>query len=423
MKMKQSVWFMTALMVFISITVCKNEVNAQKSIINDSVIMGAGYTNEIYYSMANGPVLTSPRNTWDIAFRTRILSSSILINDGKSVVLYTYPKSDTAGWNSVDTTGLFEWTPMYNDPNDWENGAFSRNATGGFDFGWGIYDQGTHYLTGDSLFVIKLRDGSFRKLWIQQKKSGENIYYFRYADIDGLNEFNDTLNCKTYTSRDFIGFSMTTNDVVDFQAEKLTWDILFTKYMSVQPNGEPYPVTGVVENDGVIAQKYKHVTTFFTGYNPYTWDSTRSVIGYDWKSFDGTAYVIVDSLVCFVKNKPGEVYKLVFTGFEGSSTGKITFWKTKLSGVGINEKHDNTADVQVYPNPLRDKMTVYFLESSSQVRKLTLKDLSGRTVMQQNVSGSESRWSMEMTSLNPGIYLLQVTSGDQSVIKKVIISR
>jgi hypothetical protein len=421
--MKQIAWFASTLMVITILTISINEVKAQQSAVSDTVVMGTSYANEIYYSMADGQVLSSSRNTWDIAFRTRILSSSILINDGKNVVLYTYPNADTSGWNSVDTTGLFEWTPMYNDPNDWENGAFSRNATGGFDFGWGIYNQATHYLTGDSLFIILLRDGSYKKLWIQQKKSGENLYFFKYADLDGSNEFVDTLNCNPYTSKDFIGFSMTTNEVVDFQAEKAAWDILFTKYMSVQPNGEPYPVTGVVENDGVLAQKFKHVSTSFNGYNPYAWDSTRSVIGYDWKMFDGNAYQIVDSLVCFVKTKAAEVYKIVFTGFAGSSTGEITFEKTKLAGVGINDKLDNTADVLVYPNPVKDKIGIYFLDQTSQIRSLKLTDLSGRRVAERNVPAGQSSCSLEASHLEAGIYLLQVDNGKQSAIKKVIVTR
>ena len=83
---------------------------------------------------------------------------------------------------------------MYNDPNDWENGAFSRNAKGGLDFGWGVYNTTNHHITGDSLFVIQLRDGSLRKLWIQVKMAAEDIYYFRYAKIDGSEEQNITLD-------------------------------------------------------------------------------------------------------------------------------------------------------------------------------------------------------------------------------------
>lgn len=391
--------------------------------VTDSVVMGAGYVDEVYYSMANGTTLVTARNTWDIAFRSRILSSSILTNDGKGVVLYTYPNSDTSGWNSIDTTGLFNWTPMYNDPNDWENGAFSRNATGGFDFGWAVYNQSTHFLTGDSLFVIKLRDGSFRKLWIQEKKSGLNLYFFKYANLDGSGEQSVTLDCNPYTSKDFVGFSIVSNQIVDFQPEKSTWDILFTKYMSVQPNGTPYPVTGVVENDGVKAEKYEHVSPSFVGFNPNEWDSTRSVIGYGWKFFDGSAYQIVDSLVYFVKTKTNEVYKIVFKEFGGSVNGLIVFEQTKLSSLGINTPIDAKGDVIIYPNPVNEKLTVYMLEATTQPVEITLMDLSGKIISSINAEGNQSKISMNTSIYPEGTYLLNVTSGNHSTVKKVIISR
>ena len=109
--MKKSVHF-TALLIIASLFLVKSASVAQVNAISDSVIMGPGYADEIYYSMTTGSVLVSPRNTWDIAFRTRVMSSSILTNDGKGVVLYTYPKSDTSGWSSLDTTGLYGWTPL-----------------------------------------------------------------------------------------------------------------------------------------------------------------------------------------------------------------------------------------------------------------------------------------------------------------------
>jgi len=73
-------------MLFGSLLFITFEVAAQAGSVSDSVVMGPGYADEIYYSMTNGVVSSSPRNTWDIAFRTRVMSSSILTNDGKGVV-------------------------------------------------------------------------------------------------------------------------------------------------------------------------------------------------------------------------------------------------------------------------------------------------------------------------------------------------
>jgi hypothetical protein len=314
---------------------------------------------------------------------------------------------------------------MFNDPNDWENGAFSRNATGGLDFGWGVYNTTTHFITGDSLFVIQLRDGSLRKLWIQVKKAGEDMVYFRYAKIDGTEEQNITLDCNLYTAKDFIGFSLITNEVIDFQPERSLWDVVFTKYMSVQAgtSGDTvYPVTGVLSNEGVYSEKFIQVAPDFTGYNPYGWDSTRSSIGYDWKKFTGSSYTVTDSLAYFLKTKAGDVYQLVFTKFAGSSTGKIIFNKGMVAGVGTDDKTTDS-NIQVYPNPVKDKLEIYLTEPFTGSVTLTLNDLSGRTIYRQNIPGSGTKYSIDVTGMTPGMYLLNVNSEKATFLKKVIISR
>ncbi len=289
--------------------------------------MSAGYANEVYYSMANGVVQTSPRATWDIAFRTMKRSSSILTNDGAGVVLYTYPKSDTTGWATVDTAGLSSWKPMYNDPKDWENGAFSRNAKGHPDYGWSVYNTITHDLIGDSLFIIKLRDGSFKKLWVVRKYSALDIFKFRFANLDGTGEQVVSEDISSLTATDFSGYSLQNNARVVFQPLKKSWDILFTKYYSVQPDGTPYPVVGVLSNDSVKTKKFHPVVLTYSDSGPGTWDSTRSSIGWDWKIFDNNSfkYTVVDSTVYFVKPVQGSTCKLYFTGFAGSSTGVTKF--------------------------------------------------------------------------------------------------
>ena len=294
---------------------------------SDSIVMSASYANEVYYSMASGIVQTSSRATWDIAFRTMKRSSSILINDGAGVVLYTYPKADTSGWAIVDTSGLSFWPPMYNDPTDWENGAFSRYAQGHPDYGWAIYNDVTHNLTGDSLFIIKLRDGSFRKLWMIKKFSSQDIYKFRYANLDGSGEQTVNEDVSSLGATDFSGFSLQTNARVVFEPVKKSWDILFTKYMSIQSNGTPYLVTGILSNDSVKTKKFYPVALTYSESGPGTWDSTRSSIGWNWKVFDMNTfkYKIVDSIVYFVKPVQGNITKLYFTGFSGSTTGVVKF--------------------------------------------------------------------------------------------------
>ena len=61
-------------------------------------------------------------------------------------------------------------------------------------------------------------------------------------------------------------------------------------------------------------------------------DANITEIGYDWKEFNMGTYqwMLDEDRMYFAKDKNEEVYKIVFTGFEGSASGNITFDITKL---------------------------------------------------------------------------------------------
>lgn len=398
-------------------------IYAQTVLQKDSVTMGPLYANEIYYSMKNGEVSSFARDSWDIAFRTMIRSSSIITNDGTGVVLWSYPKADTSGWETVDTSGLYSWTQMFNDPNDWEDGAFGRNAKSFPDYGWGVYNQVTHDVVGDSIFIIKLRDGSFHKFRIIRKNSVNNIYYFRIANLDGSGLHDLSVNCNNYLTKDFIGFSLETDLVVDYQAAKSDWDVVFTKYMSIQPGGQPYPVTGALSNQGVLSKEFHPVPLTYTDYTPGTWDSTRSSIGYQWKFIDTNfVYHILDSNVYFVKTIGGDIYKLVFTKFSGSSAGFIGFETGKAAGLGLSS---NTllSEIRLYPNPAINQVNISLNPASAEPGEIQLYDISGRTIMRKSMDPGSSLVSLDVSGLGSGIYFIRISSSDGSVSKKVMINR
>jgi hypothetical protein len=401
---------------------------AQESLVSDTVTMAAQYADEIYYSMEFGKAKTGPRNTWDIAFRTTKMSSSILTNDGAGVILYTYPMADTSGWMSIDTNGMSSWTPMYNDPNDWENGSFSRNATGHPDYGWGIYNMVTHKITGDSLFIIKLRDGSLRKLWIEMKDAPENIYQFRYANLDNSGEQQILQDFDDYTAMDFMGFSIETNELVPYQPALDSWDILFTKYMSVQDDGSPYPVTGVLSNQDVKTKNFHPVALDYTNYSPGTWDSTRSSIGWNWKVFDMNTftYLIVDSSVYFISDRNGHIFKLYFTGFAGSSTGIVTFMKEQMTGMGFGPQDAGTMQCAVNPNPVRERINLYMTGTPGEELTIMLTDLMGRQLRADHpgkLAEGLNVFTVDVTGINPGTYFVTVLTATTRTATKVIITR
>eukprot|EP01035_Chromulina_nebulosa_P015028 gene15028-19897_t len=138
--------------------------------VNDSVFLGAQYANQVWYSLANDEQGTSAKNNWDIAFEINSITSSILLNSANGNTLWVYPKSDITGWNAIDTTGITTWPKLYNSDLAWEMGAFNVNIDpfDAADLGWGVYNTSNHQVVGDSLYVIKLSNGAYKKLWIEK---------------------------------------------------------------------------------------------------------------------------------------------------------------------------------------------------------------------------------------------------------------
>jgi len=424
--MKSKIYILVALIAttFTGITPSMSQTTGA---IIDTVLMGANYSNEIYYSMTAGKKGVIARNQWDIAFRTNRMSASILTNDGSAVELYAYPKADTSGWATVDTVGITKWKKMVNSTADWETGAFCQNQKGHPDYGWGRYNAVSHNLVGDSLFVIKLRDGSLRKLWIKQKYSSANIFEFRYARLNGTNDTLLSLDCNPYATKNFVGFSITTNQKVDFEpAAATSWDILFTKYMYTYPDGVLYPVTGVLSNYGIKVNKFEHVAPGTRLFDTKTMVTTRSPIGWEWKKLNNAtfAYEMVDSMVFFIQNKASNVYKLVFNKFAGGTTGRIVFTKELISFTDVSDVEKSGMNAIVYPNPVQEVMNLIVNPGKSDGAMVSLLDMSGRMVFSEQYNlPAESLTTLRVpvSGLKAGMYVVRIQTKTGTISRKVVI--
>lgn len=394
----------------------------------DSLSMGPAYINDIYYSLENGEVGTAPRNNWDMAFYTPRFSAGIIINEGFGIKLYTYPNGDTSAWASVDTTGMASWVSLNNSPTIWEDGAFNRNAKGHPDYGWGVYNDITHNLTGDSLYVVNIPGVGLKKLWIIEKLSVQNIYNFKYANLDGSELQEASLDVMPYTSKRFIYYSMVTNEAVDREPDAETYDLQFTKYTDIvfdnENNPSPYPVTGVANNVDIGSNKAHPVAPDYTDWTAKPFDSLKNAIGYDWKSFDmGTfSWAIVDSNYYFVKNYAGDVYKLQFLSWGGSQTGNFSLTRSIVSLASVDDAIVAAQDFDVYPNPATNNFTIKANIEADFVT-VTIYDQAGRKYFQENVSSSNlnSGYSVANIGLSQGLYIISLSGDKTNISQKLLI--
>ena len=80
----------------------------------------------------------------------------------------------------------------------------------------------------------------------------------------------------------------------------------------------------------------------------------------------------------------------------------------------------------VYPNPFDDKLTVRFATQRPGTTAVLVHDLLGRTVLQSTAyfaTADEQQLPLDVSSLPPGVYVLQLQIGDQALITRKINKR
>ena len=392
---------------------------------NNQISLSSGYSNQSFFSMQNGEILNISNQDWDLAFSTESMSSTIRTNDGKGVELYTYQSGDTSSWNNIDNNVINNLpTLMFNSDSSWEYGAFDVNQTGGFDYGWGIYNLQTHHLIGDSLFLIKTINGNWKKLCIKSKILGE--YQIKFADLDGNNEVNINIPASNYLDKNFIYYSLDDELILDREPNKNNWDITFKKYMTLYPTSSgtfmPYSVTGVFQNNNVEVAQADNISSpiTYTDYTMHSFSSIVNTIGFDWKTFQGS-YVIDTERCYFIRDEEQNIWRLIFTDFEGMSTGVIKFNTELITPSSINEKEKGT--LAIYPNPVSKNEEIKLIyDTQDKNTTLTIRDFLGRSIYETKVSEG----GLKMHNINNGIlkqgkYFVSLTSNQQTVTSKLIV--
>lgn len=399
----------------------------------DSVRLGASYVNQVWYSLANGPVGTAQsKDNWDLAFEISGFTASILANTQKNnFALYKAPYKALA-YGSLDTSGIASWPLLYNSDASWGLGAFSRtaNPANEFDLGWGVYDMSTHFVTGDSCYVLKI--GSvYRKLVIDNLANGS--YNFTYGNVDGSHDTSVAIAKADYKGKNFAYYDLVGNKAIDREPVSAAWDFTFVKYTAQLDMGGgatmPYGVTGILQNTGVTVAQVDGVEDIAsyvdtTGKN---FNTAINEIGYDWKSFDMSTYtyVIKPKQLFFVKDKAGKYWKVVFTGF-ASTTGQFSFTKEPLNGLAtaLDNITGITGKFGIYPNPaVGDQVYVLFdTQASVQNVQLRISDAQGNVLFAGDVNAGNGFQGQEVSvaQLKSGIYFATLNLNGKNYTQKFI---
>jgi hypothetical protein len=410
--------------LILSITLLSYAYFSVGQVINGTADMGAGYANDVYYSLTDGVVQTSSNENWDLAFSIPTISGEIRINDGRGAKLYLYPHDDINGWATVDTAGLNEWNPLYNSDEMWESTAFNQYMADILDQGWGIYNTITHNVLGDSIYILETIDGNYKKLYINDLNTTSGIYTFVYADVDGSNEKTATLDKASFAGKQYGYFSFVTDSVVDRDAPMGSWDLLFTKYLSrVYNQVENQIVTGVLTSGFSGNAKAENVDISQNNWWNYSYDSTINLIGYEWKylNYQTFQWELTDSLCYFTTDTNGAVFKLIFTGFEGTSTGIINFTLEQLGQLSVEDVDLGVENIKIFPNPAHDQLTIELRgENIKNNLEVQIINLAGQTVRSERINNLNFHQT-EVGDLEAGVYLISIGNDDDRVVQKIIV--
>lgn len=398
--------------------------------VEDSVSMQPGYTNDVFYSLENGVVSETSGSSWTVAFYNSAMSASIMINDGRGVELYKVTDDISQFAGITDTVGLSTWTQLYGTDTAWSEGsAFEAEPTGGQgNYGWGEYNFVSHVIDGARIFMLKTIDGTYYKVFVVEKETG--IFTYRYASLDNSFDTTMVINVPDYLGKSYAYLNMDNHTLQDREPNGDDWDFVFTRYVTDFQGIAYYPVTGVLSNEGVQVAQVNEIPAN-ADYAGVPFLGARNVIGDDWKSFDQNAvppaFVLNDSVTFYVRTKIGDIFKLYFTGFDGSSTGNIKFNKEKVASgtTAIRDEASSLAVHNLYPNPTTGTADLVFSSDAKETLELRVFSMLGNTVLQTAITTNIGLNSvrLNLNDVENGVYLVQLGNGTHASTQKLIINK
>lgn len=417
--MKRISLFLTAFLSF-------SLLLAQETTVNLS--MGANYADQVFYKLSTATNVTVAANSWDIAMlRTSSFDLGLRVNDG--IGLNVYEASDNpADWANIDVANESSWTKLYNSDTVRKEGAFQQGSA---TYGWGDYNSVTHHVEGKIIFVLKYNNGDFKKLFIEDYYGG---YTFKYSSWDATASTWSADQTVTIPNTDnpnnaYNYYSLQNNQAALVEPAIGNWDFKFTRYYTdiTTNNGNvvKYLVTGVLQSDDVTVAQNDEPGGMPP--NPtLTYATDINTIGYDWKSFAGGSFVVNSDIAYYVKYADNTLYRLYFTAFGGGSTGNVSFNFEDVTGTLGFEEVEEGITFGMYPNPAVGKKVtlVYDIDKLSANNKVSIFSVTGQEVYStslKNKSGFYNK-NLDLSHLNTGMYVLQFTSGQVTVSKKLILN-
>lgn len=394
----------------------------------ETVSMGAGYAQNVYYKLSTQTETTYPSASWDLAFY-RNLNTEMNIRVNHQNVTNVYVASTSiSDWSTISVSNESSWTSYYNSATNWSEGAFYQPRVDGnaFDYGWGLYNLATHHVVGNRIFVLKFVNGDYYKVLIQDFYGG---YTFKYAKWDATGSVwnadqNVSLPNSQNTDRLYNYYSLQNDQSVVAEPANTDWDFVFMKYFLWYNNAQWYLMTGALHHPDVTVAENIETGTDIGDTSGLIFSEEINTIGDDWKTFSGTAYTVNSDKKYYLKYADNTLYRLYFTDFVGSSNGNISFNFQSVT-LGYESLTDNVT-LGIFPNPTENKQihVVYELKNNDpDIQDVQIVSATGQVVHQTTLSQKSGFYNqtLDLQHLPEGVYFARIQSGNTQKTIKIIL--
>ncbi len=115
----------------------------------------------------------------------------------------------------------------------------------------------------------------------------------------------------------------------------------------------------------------------------------------------------------------GTISVTVTDGKNCTATASVT-----VNPLGINTVKNTIASVSLFPNPANDIVHVVVELSAPQELQFNVFDVTGRLIESHNESSAGSiNYNLDVTTLASGVYVMEITAGENSVRKRFVITK
>lgn len=115
-----------------------------------------------------------------------------------------------------------------------------------------------------------------------------------------------------------------------------------------------------------------------------------------------------------------QMNQLSFNGSLLFAATDASVWQIPLTQVGIENVRSAYPAFELFPNPATNEFTVSGLRFEAD-NEISIIDLTGRIVEKKMISNDGSSFKIQTSGFSDGIYSIQLISGKQSLVRKIVI--